>query len=151
MRAKQVFPKKTRKFELYSPRGICHLGRDIREELHRCSWNGTLKCVAYCKECQLGIKNLEKWECENTSVYDLLRTGIVGGPEQVLTRYHEKDITRIRSYVYGEKSKLTKDVIDYDALYPYCSGDIMPFGKDTLVVKKSLMIKNKFQSFQGVF
>ena len=40
--------------------------------------------------------------------YELLRTGMVGGPAQVFTRYHEKDITRIRSHVHGEKSKLIK-------------------------------------------
>ena len=40
-------------------------------------------------------------ECEKTAIYDLLRTGMVGGPAQVFTRYHEKDITRIRSHVYG--------------------------------------------------
>ena len=48
---------------------------------------------------------LEKCECEKTDVYDLLRTGMVGGTAQVFTRYHEKNITRIRSHVYGEKSK----------------------------------------------
>ena len=36
--------------------------------------------------------------------------------------YHEKDTTCIRSHVYGEKSKLTKKIIGYDAnsLYLYC-------------------------------
>ena len=47
--------------------------------------------------------------------YELLRTGMVGGPAQVFTRYHEKDIKSIRSHVYGEKSKLVKGVIGYDA------------------------------------
>ena len=63
---------------------------------------------------------------------------MVGGPAQVFTRYHEKDITRIRSHVYEEKSKLTKGVIGYDvnALYLYCSGNVMPCGKDMLVVNK---------------
>ena len=52
----------------------------------------------------------------------------MGGPAQVFTRYHEEDITHIRSHVYGEKSKLTKGVIGYDAnsLYLCCSGDVMP-------------------------
>ena len=39
----------------------------------------------------------------------------MGGPAQVFTRYHEKDITRIRSHVYGEKGKSAKGVIGYDA------------------------------------
>ena len=65
-------------------------------------------------------------------------TGMVGGSAQVFTRYHEKDITRIRPHVYGEKSKLTKGIVGYDAiaLYLYCSGDAIPCGKDTLVVNK---------------
>ena len=52
-------------------------------------------------------------------------------PWKIFTRYREKDITRIRSHVYGEKSKLTKGVIGYDAnaLYLYCSGDVMSCGK----------------------
>ena len=45
-------------------------------------------------------------ECEKATMHELLRTGMVGGPAQVFTRYHEKDITRIRSHVYGEKNKL---------------------------------------------
>ena len=86
---------------------------------------------------QLGMENLEKCKCERTAVYDLLRTGMVGGPAQVFTRYHEKDITCIRSHVY-KKSKLTKGIIGYDAnaQYLYCPGDIMPCGKGTLVVNK---------------
>ena len=112
--------------------GICHLCRDIQEGLQRCSCNG------YCQECKLDMKNLEKCKCEKTTVYELLSTGMVGGPAQVFTRYHEKDITRTRSHVYEEKSKLTKGIIDYDAnnLYLYCSGDVMPWRNDTLNVKK---------------
>ena len=84
------------------------------------------------------MKIVEKCGCEKAAVYELLITGMVGGSVQVFTMYHEKDITRKRSYVYEEKSKLTKGAIGYDAnaLYLYCSGDIMPCGKDTLVVKK---------------
>ena len=130
--------KKNKGLKLYSPGGVCYLCRDIREELQHCSCNGALKCGGYCKECQLDMQALERCECEKTAVYELLRTGMVGGPAHVFTRYHEKDITRIRSHVYGEKSKLTKGVIGYDAnsLYLYCSGDIMPCVKDTLVINK---------------
>ena len=82
------------------------------------------------------MQALERCGCEKAAVYDLLRTGMVGGPAQVFTRYHEKDITRIRSHVYEGKSKLTKGVIGYEAnaLYLYCSDDVMLCGKDTLVV-----------------
>ena len=56
---------------------------------------------------------------------------MVDGPAQVFTRYHEKDITRIRFHVYGEKSKLIKVVIGYDdnGLYLYCSGNVMPLAR----------------------
>ena len=48
------------------------------------------------------------------------------GPAQVFTRYHEKEITYLRSYVYREESELTKLIKSYDAnsLYPYCSDDL---------------------------
>ena len=130
--------EKNKKLELYSPGGICHLCRGKREELKHCSCNGALKCGGYCEECQLDMQALERCECEKAAVYDLSRTDMVGGPAQVFTKYHEKNITRIRSHVYEEKSKLTEGVIGYDAnaLCFYCSSDVMPCGKDTLVVNK---------------
>ena len=81
--------------------------------------------------------------CKKVAVYNLLKTGMVDGPAQVFTRYHEKDITRIRSHVNGEKNKLAKGVVGYDAnpLYICCSGDAMPCGKDTMVVNKKLFEK----------
>ena len=51
---------------------------------------------------------LEKCGCEKFVVYELLRTSMLVGPAQVFTRYHDKDITCIRSRVYEENSKLTK-------------------------------------------
>ena len=95
------------------------------------------------------MQALEKCECEKTAVYDLLRTGMVGGPAQVFTRYHEKNITRIRSHVYEEKSKLRKGIMDYDAnaLHLYCSGDVMPCGKDTLVVNKKPFDQKRIAKF----
>ena len=101
--------EKNKGVELYSPGGICHLCRDIREELQRCGCNG------YCEECLLDMKNLKKCKCEKTAVYNLLRTVMVGGPVQVFTRYHEKNITCVRPHVYEEKSRLTKGVLGYDA------------------------------------
>ena len=141
--------EKNKKLELYSPGGICHLCRDKREELQHCSCNGALKCGGYCEECQLDMQALERCECEKAAVYDLLRTGMVGGPAQVFTRYHEKDITRIRSHVYEEKSKLTKGIMGYDAnaLYLYSSGDVMPCGKDMLVVNKNPYDQKRMAKF----
>ena len=97
--------KKNKKLELYSPGGISHLCRDKQEKLEHCSCNGALKCGDYCEECQLDMQALDRYECEKAAVYELLRTGMVGGPAQVFTKYHEKDITHIRSQVYREKGK----------------------------------------------
>ena len=106
--------EKNKKLE-YLPGGICHLFRDKQKELQHCSCSGVLKCGDYCEGCQLDMQALERCECEKTSVYELLRTGMVGGPVQVFTRYHEKKITRIKFHVYGEKGKSTRVVIEYDA------------------------------------
>ena len=95
------------------------------------------------------MQALEKCGCENTTVYELLKTSMVGEPAQVFTRYHEKNITPIRVHVYGEKSQLTKGVIGYDAnaLYLYRSDDVMPCGKDTLVVNKKPFDQKRIEKF----
>ena len=95
------------------------------------------------------MQALEKCGCEKAAVYELLRTGMVGGPAQIFTRYHEKDITRERSHVHEEESKLTKDVIGYDAnvLYLNYSGDVITCGKDTLVVKKKSFNQKRTAKF----
>ena len=51
--------------------------------------------------------------------------------------------------MYREKSKLTKSIIGYDAnaLYLYCSGDVMPYGKDTLVVNEKLFDQKRIAKF----
>ena len=92
---------------------------------------------------------LERCKCEKTAVYDLLRTGMVDRPAQVFTRYHEKEITCIRPHVYEEKSKLTRGIIGYDAnsLYLYCSRDVMPCSKDTLVVNKKSSDQKRIVKF----
>ena len=77
---------------MYSPRGICHLCQDKREELQHCSCNGALKCGGCCEECQLDLMALENCGCEKAAAYELLRTGMAGGTAKVFTRYHEKDI-----------------------------------------------------------
>ena len=82
--------EKNKGFGLYSPGGIYQLCRDKREELQHCSCNGTLGCGGYCRECQSDMQTLEKCECEKAAIYGLLRTGMVGGPAQVLTKYYEK-------------------------------------------------------------
>ena len=87
--------KNKKLLELYSPERILHLYRDKREELHHSSCIGALKCCGYFEEFQLDMQVLERRKCENASIYELLRTGMMGGSAQVFTRYHEKDIIRI--------------------------------------------------------
>ena len=91
------------------------------------------------------MQALERCECEKAAVYKLLRTDMVGGP----TRYHEKDITSIRSHVHGENSKLTRGIIgcDSNSLYLYYSGDVMPNGKDKQVVNKEPFDQKRIAKF----
>ena len=78
--------KKNKKLELYSHGGACHSCRDIREELQHCSCYGALKCGAYCEECRLDMQALARCKCEKAAVYNLLGTGMVGGPAQVMEK-----------------------------------------------------------------
>ena len=91
------------------------------------------------------MQALERCECEKAAVYKLLRTDMVRGP----TRYHEKDITSIRSHVHGENSKLTRGIIgcDSNSLYLYYSGDVMPNGKDKQVVNKEPFDQKRIAKF----
>ena len=141
--------EKNKGLELNSPGGICHVCRDKREELQHCSCHGALKCEGYCEECQLHMQVLEKCGCQKAAVYELLRAGMVGGPAQVFARYYEKDITRIRLHVYGEKSKFTKGVIGDDAnrLYISRSGDVMPRDKNSLAVNKKPFDQKRIAKF----
>ena len=106
IRAKQVLGKNKR-LELYSPGGICRLCRDIQEELQHCSCNGASKCGVYYEECWLDMKALEKFKCEKAAVYEFSEQGWWLGRRKFLQGIM-KDITRIRSHVYEEKSKLIK-------------------------------------------
>ena len=89
---------------------------------------------------------LENCGCEKVATYELLRTGMAGGPAEFFTRYHEKYITHITSDLYGEKSKLTKGVLA-NVLYLYCSGHVMPCGEDTLVVSKKSFDEKRIAKF----
>lgn len=130
--------KEDKKFELYTLGKLFHVCKDKRQELENCSCTGALKCGGYCGKNQLDLQALQKREYEKTPVYELLRAGMVNGPAQVFTKYHEKYTTCIRSYVCGEERKSTKNITDFDAnsLYHYCSGDVMLCGKDTFAVNE---------------
>ena len=134
--------------ELYAPGGACNMCKKMKNQLDGCECNGALKIGAYCTDCQKALKSMNGCKCDPTETCNLLKTGMVGGPAQVFTRYHEKDVTYIRSNI--EREKLCKKIIGYDAnaLYLYCPGDVMPCGKDKLTVIEKLYDKMQIQTFE---
>ena len=134
--------------ELYAPGGGCNMCKEKKSQLDGCECDGALKMGAYCTDCQKALKGMNDCKCDPVETYNLLKTGMVGGPAQVFTRYHEKDVTYIRSHI--EREKLCKKIIGYDAnaLYLYCSGDVMPCGKDKLTVIEKPYDKMQIQTFE---
>ena len=88
--------------ELYAPGGACNMCKEKKSQLNGC---GT--------DCQKTLKGMNDCKCDHVETYNLLKTGMVGGPAQVFTRYHEKDVTYIRSHI--EREELCKKIIGYDA------------------------------------
>ena len=80
-------------------------------------------------------RTLKLYAPGNNAVYELLKTGMIGGPSIVFCRYHEKNITNIRSHLYTNPKPCQK-IIGYDAnsLYLYCMGQDMPCGKEELIM-----------------
>ena len=113
--------KKRPECELYAPGNPCR---------HKCKKGCTKKACKACKD----VKD-ECEECGKNKAYELLRTGMVGGPAIVFTRYHNRGKTRIRAHRYGRNGKKCKTILGYDAnaLYLYCSGQVMPCGKEELI------------------
>ena len=79
-------------------------------------------CKQTRKDCKIHTKN---------EAYEILTTGMVGGPSIVFCRYAEAGVSQIRSHIY-EDSKTCRAVLGFDAnsLYLYCSGQEMPCGKE---------------------
>ena len=121
--------------ELYAPGGGCTHKCDNECIKSRCN-----KCLKIQTRCE---------ECKPNAAYELLKTGMVGGPSIVFCRYAEQGVTYIRSHVYGKESKKCKAIIGYDAnsLYLYCSGQKMPCGKEKLVVNERPTSINRIQKF----
>jgi len=103
------------------------------------------KCEDYevCEACDK-VKD-ECKVCGKNRVYELLRTGMVGWPTIVFTRYHKRGRTRIRAHAYGTNGRLCKTILGYDAnaLYLYCSGGVLPCGKERFEKVKSPRCKRK--------
>ena len=93
------------KIELYAPGEPCR---------HKCLSSCFEKTCKACREVQASCT-----KCTKNEAYELLQTGMVGGPAIVFCRYHERNVTGIRSHVYSEL-KTCKTILGYDAnmLYP---------------------------------
>ena len=84
---------------------------------------------ASCKDCKEVRKDCKI--CSKNEAYEMLTTGMIGGPSIVFCRYAEAGVSQIRSHIY-EDAKTCRAVLGLDAnsLYLYCSGQEMPCGKE---------------------
>ena len=80
------------------------------------------KCEEIRKDCKICTKN---------EAYEMLTTGMIGGPSIVFCRYAEAGVSQIRSHIY-EDAKTCRAVLGLDAnsLYLFCSGQKMPCGNE---------------------
>ena len=83
-----------------------------------------------CEKCQEIRHNCQI--CTKNEAYEMLKTGMIGGPSIVLCRYAEAGVSKIRSHIYSEKAKTCRSVqgLDANSLYLFCSGQEMPCGKE---------------------
>ena len=83
-----------------------------------------------CEKCQEIRDNCKI--CTKNEAYEMLKTGMIGGPSIVFCRYAEAGVSKIRSHIYSEKAKTCRSVhgLDSNSLYLFCSGQEMPCGKE---------------------
>ena len=83
-----------------------------------------------CEKCQEIRDNCKI--CTKNEAYEMLTTGMIGGPSIVFCRYAEAGVSKIRSHIYSEKAKICRSVqgLDANSLYLFCSGQEMPCGKE---------------------
>ncbi|XP_057292550.1 uncharacterized protein LOC130621260 [Hydractinia symbiolongicarpus] len=127
------------KLELYAP------GEPCKHKCNKDCYQGSCKA---CKKVQKACT-----ECTKNEAYELLQTGMVGGPAIVFCRYHERDVTGIRSHIYGRNSKKCKTILGYDAniLYPSTLMQDFPCGKRKLIKIKTPTVKHNLELLtQGV-
>ena len=84
---------------------------------------GCEKCKEIRDNCKICTKN---------EAYEMLKTGMIGGPSIVFCRYAEAGVSKIGSHIYSEKAKTCRSVhgLDSNSLYLFCSGQEMPCGKE---------------------
>ena len=89
-----------------------------------CQKKGCEKCKEIRDNCEICTKN---------EAYEMLTTGMIGGPSIVFCRHAEAGVSKIRSHIYSEAdAKTCRSVLGQDAnsLYLFCSGQEMPCGKE---------------------
>ena len=89
-----------------------------------CEEAGCEKCKEICDNCEICTKN---------EAYEMLTTGMIGGPSIVFCRYAEAGVSKIRSHIYTHSdAKICRSVqgLDANSLYLFCSGQEMPCGKE---------------------
>ena len=89
-----------------------------------CKKVGCEKCKEIRDNCKICTKN---------EAYEMLTTGMIGGPSIVFCRHAEAGVSKIRSHIYREAdAKTCRSVLGLDAnsLYLFCSGQEMPCGKE---------------------
>ena len=97
-----------------------------------CKKEGCEKCKEIRDNCKICTKN---------EAYEMLTTGMIGGPSIVFCRYAETGVSKIRSHIYSRSeagAKLIADAkicrsvqgLDANSLYLFCSGQEMPCGKE---------------------
>ena len=132
--------KKKSEPDLFAPGDPCKCKCKVDCEKFPCEG-----CKQTRKDCKIHTKN---------EAYEILTTGMVGGPSIVFCRYAEAGVSKIRSHIYsrsdresgdsgaGESqaagAKLSADAkicrsvqgLDANSLYLFCSGQEMPCGKE---------------------
>ena len=93
-----------------------------------CQKKGCEKCKEIRDNCEICTKN---------EAYEMLTTGMIGGPSIVFCRHAEAGVSKIRSHIYRgsdreEDAKTCRSVqgLDANSLYLFCSGQEMPCGKE---------------------
>ena len=105
-----------------------------------CQKKGCEKCKEIRDNCKICTKN---------EAYEMLTTGMIGGPSIVFCRHAEAGVSKIRSHIYREEdAKTCRSVqgLDANSLYLFCSGQEMPCGKEKVFhcdpEEKNEIIKN---------
>ena len=120
----------------YVPNKALKLRRKADPDLNAPGNPCTCKCSSDCREKAWAQCEKKREACRvhtKNEAYELLTTGMIGGPSIIFCRYAEADTSTIRPHIYPD-AKVCKSITGFDAnaLYLFCSGQEMPCGKKEL-------------------